>query len=94
MPINLKRQRMWLSISLVCLFVTITACTPGTVETTVEPVSDEPLKWFGGTGNILVQPSEFYGSAEAVRIAETVLAYQSYNGGLVHPHQELNLGVG
>ena len=34
-----------------------------------------------GHGNILRQPAEFYGSAEAARIAETVLAYQSQNGG-------------
>jgi PelA/Pel-15E family pectate lyase len=68
-------------VGLACLFATITACTAGTAEPTAVPVSDEPLNWFGGYGNILMQPPEFYGSAEAVRIAETVLAYQSYNGG-------------
>jgi PelA/Pel-15E family pectate lyase len=76
-----KRSWVWLLIGVTCLFVAITACTAGTVEKTAEPVSTEPLKWFGGYGNILMQPSDFYGSAEAVRIAETVLAYQSFNGG-------------
>ncbi|MBN2394615.1 MAG: pectate lyase [Anaerolineae bacterium] len=78
---SILQRRSWLWISLVCLLVTITACTVGTFETTVEPVGDEPLKWFGGYVNILQQSAEFYGGAEAARIAETVLAYQSANGG-------------
>ena len=68
-------------MSLACLFVTITACTAGTDERTAEPASDRALNWYSNAGNALKQPSESYGSAEAVRIAETVLVYQSSNGG-------------
>ena len=39
------------------------------------------IKWVGGVGNSLGQPSDFYGSKEALRIAETVLLYQRDNGG-------------
>jgi len=39
------------------------------------------VKWVGGVGNSLSQPPDFYGSKEAVRIAETVLLYQRDNGG-------------
>jgi PelA/Pel-15E family pectate lyase len=81
MQLYSKQPRAWILIGLACFLVMITACTAGTVEKTAEPVSDKPLVWFHGPGNILMQPAEFYGSAEAVRIAETVLAYQSVNGG-------------
>ena len=39
------------------------------------------IKWVGGVGNSLDQPSDFYGSKEALRIAETVLLCQRDNGG-------------
>jgi PelA/Pel-15E family pectate lyase len=68
-------------MGLVCLFVTITACTAGTVEKTAEPTSGQARHWYSNAGNVLKQPSGSYGSAEAVRIAETVLVFQSSNGG-------------
>ncbi len=39
------------------------------------------VKWVGGAGNILGQPPEFYGTKEALRIAETILLHQRNNGG-------------
>jgi len=39
------------------------------------------IDWHGNVGNSLTQPAEFYGTDEAVRIAETVLLYQRSNGG-------------
>jgi PelA/Pel-15E family pectate lyase len=39
------------------------------------------INWVGGVGNSLNQPREFYGSKEALRIAETVLLHQRQNGG-------------
>jgi PelA/Pel-15E family pectate lyase len=66
-------------LSIVCLLAAIAACTAGLTQT-VEP-SSSTLKWQGGPGTSLRQPSAFYGSAEAIRIAETVLLYQSKNGG-------------
>jgi PelA/Pel-15E family pectate lyase len=64
----------------------LAACTAEPVERaplveTAEPVSDKPLEWYNSPGNVLRQPAEFYGSDEAIRIAETVLLHQSNNGG-------------
>ena len=42
---------------------------------------DVAIKWNAGVGNSLSQPAEFYGSSEAVRIAETVLLHQRNSGG-------------
>jgi PelA/Pel-15E family pectate lyase len=70
---------VWTLVGIVCLLVALPACTAGPVET-AEP-SPSALRWQGGPGTSLQQPSEFYGSAEAIRIAETVLLYQSENGG-------------
>ena len=39
------------------------------------------INWVGGVGNSLSQPASFYGSEEALRIAETVLLYQRDKGG-------------
>lgn len=39
------------------------------------------VNWVGGVGNSLSQRPSFYGSEEAVRIAETVLLVQRNNGG-------------
>ena len=39
------------------------------------------IHWVGGVGNSLSQPPSFYGSKEALRIAETVLLVQRNNGG-------------
>lgn len=39
------------------------------------------IKWAGSVGNSLNQPESFYGSEEAIRIAETVLLHQRDNGG-------------
>ncbi len=39
------------------------------------------IRWHKDMGNILDQPDEFYGSAEAIRIAETVILFQRNNGG-------------
>jgi PelA/Pel-15E family pectate lyase len=39
------------------------------------------INWVGGVGNSLSQSVDFYGSAEALRIAETMLLYQRSNGG-------------
>ena len=39
------------------------------------------IKWVGGAGNSLSQPRDFYGSTEAIRIADTVLLHQRENGG-------------
>jgi len=39
------------------------------------------IDWIGGVGNSLSQPPSFYGSKEALRIAETVLLVQRNNGG-------------
>jgi PelA/Pel-15E family pectate lyase len=86
MQLYSKQPQAWVLMGLACLLIA-TACTAETVEKTAEPFTDEvsitgeALEWFHGPGNILDQPAEFYGSAEAVRIAETVLAYQSINGG-------------
>ncbi|MHC4983216.1 MAG: pectate lyase [Planctomycetota bacterium] len=46
----------------------------------VQP-GESPVKWHRGVGNCLQQPAEFYGTREAVRIAENVLLCQSSNGG-------------
>jgi PelA/Pel-15E family pectate lyase len=66
-------------LGIVCLLVAIPACTAVPARTAEPPPST--LRWQGGPGTSLRQPSEFYGSAEAIRIAETVLLYQSENGG-------------
>ena len=42
---------------------------------------DGEISWLGGVGNSLTQPREFYGSKEALRIADTVLLHQRQNGG-------------
>jgi PelA/Pel-15E family pectate lyase len=76
----------WILLNTVCLLVAIASCTAGPAEKaapieTPEPGSAEPLTWYSSPGNILQQAAEFYNSAEAIRIAETVLLYQSDNGG-------------
>ena len=83
MKIFANQPRTWALMSAICLLVAITACTAGTADTVPEATEppSSPLKWMGGPGTSLKQPSEFYGSAEPVRIAETVLLYQSDNGG-------------
>ena len=43
--------------------------------------AEPTVNWVNGVGNSLSQPSDFYGSKEALRIAETVLLYQRDNGG-------------
>lgn len=84
MNIFAEQFRIWAMMGAICLLVAITACTAGRAGSvpaeTAEP-APSPLKWEGDPGTSLKQPSEFYGSAEAVRIAETVLLYQSENGG-------------
>ena len=45
------------------------------------PADPPAINWVGGVGNSLSQPASFYGSKEAIRIAETVLLYQRDNGG-------------
>jgi PelA/Pel-15E family pectate lyase len=39
------------------------------------------LEWFRSAGDSLTQKSEFYGTQEAARVAETILAYQNANTG-------------
>ena len=88
----MRKLKSRLLIGIVCLSVALAACTTGAAETTTAVgdealisdealITDEGLVWSNSSGNVLTQPAEFYGSAEAVRIAETVLAFQGANGG-------------
>jgi len=54
---------------------------PGAGADKPAPAAQPSLKWKNGPGNILSQAPRFYGGAEAIRIARTVLLYQRNNGG-------------
>ena len=66
------QRRMLGLLSAACLLT-----TPGQASSAGRPAID----WVGGVGSSLSQPRSFYGSPEAVRIAETVLLVQRDNGG-------------
>lgn len=68
-----KKQSLVLAGVLATWFLAISGPDLSRTEPTV--------KWVGGVGNSLSQPRDFYGSNEAIRIAETVLLYQRQNGG-------------
>lgn len=60
-------------VYLLFLSVTLTASATQTKK--------EPIKWHRSPGNILEQDPQWYGSDEAIRIAENVLLYQRHSGG-------------
>ena len=83
---SLRHSPLWVILNLGCLCIVSVACvkvpstSTGDVESP-ESTGNATLEWETGAGNILKQPPEFYDSAEAIRIAETVLLHQSDNGG-------------
>jgi len=69
----MKAFQQQIGSTLLCVFVVATAFSAQAKKT--------PIEWYHSAGNILQQEPDWYGSAEAVRIAENVLLYQRSTGG-------------
>ena len=71
--ISMKKTTQWMTAGLLCLLTAAVAFgTPGKKKT---------IEWHRSSGNILQQAPKWYGSDEAIRIAENVLLYQRESGG-------------
>ncbi len=69
------RFNFFIIIPLIFLFFIFSIAVAQPIKTDIK------VNWHMGIGNSLSQPESFYGTKEAIRIAETILLYQKQNGG-------------